>query len=116
MNNIHEAIHWKTNNNPGVTVVNGSIRDWPSALGDQPTEETISTWITEYEAAEALRVLVDAAKTELYKTDITVLRCYEHGISVPETWINHRQALRDIVSGISTATVLPTTPDFPPGS
>jgi hypothetical protein len=116
MSSRHNAIHWKTNNNPEVTVVNGSIRDWPSALGDQPTEETISTWVTEYEAAMAKESLARDAQTAIEKTDITILRCYENAVTVPATWKELRTALRAIISGTSTATELPTMPDYPEGT
>lgn len=59
-------------------------------------------------------VLVLKAKSELAKSDLTVLRCYENGVSLPEEWKKYRQELRDIVSGSNKE--LPSTPDYPAGS
>jgi len=50
----HKAIHWKTNNAPGVTIVGGEIKEWPENLGEKPTEEQVLTWIAKYEAHIAI--------------------------------------------------------------
>jgi len=64
----HGAIHWKMTDAPGITIVDGQIRDWPESLGARPTEEQIAVWVAEYQAykstadaAEAARI---AAKTQ----------------------------------------------------
>jgi len=64
----HAAIHWKTNNAPGVVIVDGQIKEWPSALGAKPTEAQISTWESEYQfykdAADAAEEARIAAKIQ----------------------------------------------------
>ena len=64
----HAAIHWKTNNAPGVVIVDGQIKEWPSALGAKPTEAQISTWESEYQfykdAADAAEEAPIAAKIQ----------------------------------------------------
>jgi hypothetical protein len=61
MLNRHEAIHWKTNEASGVTIVDGVIKEWPEALGALPTEDDIQQWIVEY---QAWKVGKDAAKAD----------------------------------------------------
>ncbi len=56
------------------------------------------------------------AKSALDQSDITILRCVEHGIAVPVEWVAHRSALRAFVAGASTATALPATPAYPAGT
>ncbi len=63
--NRHAAIHWKTNNAPGVVVVDGQIRDWPDALGLQPDEATILGWIAEYEIHDAAQKVIKAEQDEI---------------------------------------------------
>ena len=45
-------------------------------------------------AQDALR---EAAREALVASDITVLRCFERTIPLPETWVNYRDALRQVV-------------------
>jgi len=54
------------------------------------------------------------AQALLDKSDQTVGRCYEAGIPVPQAWRDYRSALRAVVS--SGSGVLPTRPDYPPGT
>jgi hypothetical protein len=44
------------------------------------------------------------------------VRCYEHGVAVPPAWQAYRAALRAIIRGPATVTVLPTAPAFPAGT
>lgn len=66
--------------------------------------------------AERLIILKNNAQGALNRSDITILRCIENSVTVPEAWQAYRQELRDIVSGASTATTLPERPDYPEGT
>jgi hypothetical protein len=59
-----------------------------------------------------------SAQNALEKSDITVWRCIENGVSVPKVWGDYRKALRAIVSSSSgdSSQSLPTCPAFPSGS
>jgi hypothetical protein len=57
-----------------------------------------------------------AAQAALDKSDVTVVRCYEHGVAVPADWVAYRAALRVIVDGGPTTAALPVAPAFPAGT
>lgn len=54
------------------------------------------------------------AQNLLKKSDITVLRCFSAGISLPAEWQQYRINLRGVIDG--TITTLPTTPAYPQGT
>ncbi len=58
------------------------------------------------------------AMSELNKSDITVLRCYEDSISVPKEWKDYRKSLREIVSSADgdPMQLFPVKPASPQGS
>ena len=62
---------------------------------------------------EARAALKTSAQVALDKSDVTLLRCYERGVSVPTEWADYRAALRAIVGGTSEATELPVRPEYP---
>lgn len=64
---------------------------------------------------ERSEALAGAAQAALVKSDVTVLRCIEAGVSMPVEWATYRKTLRDIISGDSTDAV-PTRPDYPAGT
>lgn len=64
----------------------------------------------------AAKELATEAQAAIIKSDITIVRCYENAITVPAAWHTYRQALREIVSGTSVATELPSRPEYPEGS
>ena len=87
------------------------------------TETDIDVDMTQYDAgllAYTNAGLTAQAKTQaqgaLDKSDVAILRCFEHAVAVPETWQAYRAVLRGILSGTSTATELPTRPDYPAGT
>lgn len=57
-----------------------------------------------------------AAQLALAKSDVTMIRCFEHAIVVPSAWLAYRSALRAIVAGSDATAALPAMPAFPPGS
>lgn len=59
----HAAIHWKTNNAPGIVVVDGKIREWPESLGARPTDDQIAVWAAEYQAYKKFQEKDDATRT-----------------------------------------------------
>lgn len=54
----------------------------------------------------------------LEKSDITVSRCYECGVVVPEEWVVYRRSLREIVSAPpgSNDVAVPDRPAYPEGT
>jgi hypothetical protein len=65
----------------------------------------------EADASVALKL---DAQALLDKSDNTVLRCYEAGVSVPASWVEYRSRLRAIVSAGSG--LIPTRPAYPAGT
>lgn len=63
----------------------------------------------------ALQVCAQAALDE---SDITVIRCAEAGVPVPQDWRDYRAALRQIVSSAvgDPDPGLPERPAYPPGT
>ena len=58
------------------------------------------------------------AQMALDKSDRTILRCSEYGVTVPAAWITYRAALRAIVGAASgdASQALPKRPVFPAGT
>lgn len=57
-----------------------------------------------------------AAQAALDRSDITIIRCYEHAVAVPADWVAYRNALRAIVAGGPTSAAPPPAPAFPAGT
>ena len=55
-------------------------------------------------------VVKSEAREALEASDITVLRCVERGIAVPQAWAAYREALREVVR--TGAGELPARPDW----
>ena len=91
-------------------------------FADRESHETLvpsgCTEITEAEAyiLIAPKRLKESAQADLDKSDITIARCTENAVAVPAAWHTYREDLRAIVRGTSTATELPTKPDYPAGT
>ncbi|MCE5211862.1 MAG: tail fiber assembly protein [Deltaproteobacteria bacterium] len=92
-------------------------------------DEKVAIWIEDSEtrtskeaadqSAEQERqkiLLKTAAQLSLDKSDITLLRCFENSIVVPEEWRQYRIDLRAIVSEISKVAELPARPEYPKGT
>jgi hypothetical protein len=57
------------------------------------------------------------ASDALDRSDITILRCAEHGVVVPQEWRDYRTSLRAIIAATSgTPGTLPVRPAFPVGT
>lgn len=56
------------------------------------------------------------AQAALDKSDVTVIRCFEHGVAVPSDWTAYRAVLRAIVAGTSVVSELPVAPAYPVGT
>lgn len=61
---------WKFNDTPGITTVNGYVRDWPEVLGPKPTEAQIDAWGEEYDAAMATAAAVAKAELDAEEAEI----------------------------------------------
>ena len=66
-----------------------------------------------YNAAAAASLKAQA-QSALDKSDVTMIRCVEHGVAVPTEWATYRSALRSIVS--TGAGSMPTRPNYPAGT
>lgn len=58
------------------------------------------------------------ARAALDASDITMIRCVEHGVTVPAEWVSYRGALRAIVRAASgdPTQPLPSRPAYPAGT
>ncbi len=77
-------------------------------------QKTGKATIGQAPAVKAVSAVAAQALALMQKSDVTVLRCIEHGVAVPAEWIAFRASLRACVAG--TLSVLPTAPAFPPGT
>ena len=87
--------------------------------GDSVTEEQRTEIEAVYEAHDPAKPdpqsLRDESKAALDGSDVTVLRCFEAGVTLPAAWVDYRKQLRAIVSG-AVASSLPTQPAYPAGT
>ncbi|WP_426041314.1 hypothetical protein [Brevundimonas sp. TWP2-3-4b1] len=106
------------NADPAILTLLG-IAAAPSLPPHDPATHTV-TWDNEAEAWEVQPLpavhlptvdVVTLACIALTASDVTILRCVERGIAVPEAWADYRQALRDVVR--LGEGPLPTRPDWP---
>ena len=67
-----------------------------------PSIEEIEAKRTELLAAAPLRTLREERNKRLLETDWIVARAYETNQSIPQEWIDYRQALRDITESYSS--------------
>jgi hypothetical protein len=79
---------------------------WDTAVRPDMTPDEV--------VAAAVSVCKADAQTALHKSDVTVLRCVETGVALPETWAAYRQMLRAIISGGPGP--IPARPDYPEGT
>lgn len=91
---------------------------WVNTAGVSPAPQAGWTYDgTSFAAPVAPAVdMRPAAQAALDRSDVTVIRCYEHAVAVPAAWATYRGALRAIVAGGATSAALPTQPAFPAGS
>ena len=54
------------------------------------------------------------AQSLLDKSDTTMLRCFEHGITPSAEWLAYRTALRQVIAGKSS--ILPAIPSYQVGT
>jgi hypothetical protein len=90
-----------------------TLPSWPQGMTLAADEEIAAARAPTAQQVQA--AMQSSAKDALAASDIVVLRCYEHGIAVPDEWVTYRATLRPIAGGAdTTSTVLPTAPtDYP---
>lgn len=109
------AVHWL---DEGVEP--GSVAGFPH--GAEPISDAAAADLLRVRGggsdAFAWSVVQARAQTALDASDITLLRCVEHGVAVPPEWVAYRAALRSIVGTTSgdPAQGLPTRPAYPAGT
>ena len=78
-------------------------------------ENYTQVWtVREKTSEEKKAALKSQAISLLNQTDMTILRCVEAGIDVPQVWYTYRNDLRDVVRG-NTDTI-PEQPSYPEGT
>lgn len=94
------------------------IMAWAYAKAPQPDAATLAANEQAASAAFAWSSLKRDALAALQDSDITVLRCFEHGVALPSEWVSYRAALRAIVSAVAgnAAAGLPVRPAYPAGT
>ncbi|MFP3638100.1 XkdW family protein [Paraburkholderia sp. SIMBA_054] len=97
---------------------NQFISFWDYGDVPQPTMEQLQAAAPAAEAAAHLGEYKQQALAAFPASDITVLRCVEHGIAIPADWVSYRAALRAIISAPvgTVVTALPVKPPYPSGS
>jgi hypothetical protein len=98
------------------TSAHGVILNVPKTLAPYVAHVPTADEITAQQVIAAAAALRVAAQTALDKSDVTIIRCYEHAVAVPSEWTAYRAALRAIVAGGSTTGALPTMPTYPVGT
>lgn len=75
-------------------------------------------WPKQPDAAELRNQAQAAAKEALIRSDVTIVRCYEASIQVPDDWRVYRDKLRMIISAEIGVAIdpLPDQPDYPAGT
>jgi hypothetical protein len=85
---------------------------------DCATDETFSETMPPPIVENAWVEYKQQAQAALDKSDMTVIRCVEAGVTLPAAWVTYRKALRAIV-GASTGDptqALPMRPAYPAGT
>ena len=102
---VHSALTW-------VAVPSGvSV-----SAGYSASRDGNGNWLFVAPVAPARNLALDA-RIALDVSDTTIIRCAEHGVTVPDEWRAYRAALRAIASGAdTTSTALPARPSFPAGT
>ena len=85
---------WKFNDAPGITTVDGVIRDWPAVLGEMPTEAQIDAWGVEYDAMVAAAEAAEQARINKKMADIAA--------ALP-TWDAYRAELTALIDAAQAA-------------
>jgi hypothetical protein len=56
------------------------------------------------------------ARAALAASDITLMRCIEADVAVPQAWRDYRAALRAVIADAASYTTLPDRPAYPAGT
>lgn len=103
---------WTLNDAPvSADFVIGEVRYPANVLTLWSREELEVIGLVWVEPAPAPVDWISPARDALAASDITVLRCVEQGVAVPEAWVVYREALREVVR--TGEGPLPERPDWP---
>lgn len=101
-----------------VPVTDSAYTAWLES-GGKPTpidteENLADVFAAQYPAGWPGVVLKQQAQAALNKSDITVIRCAENGVTVTKAWITYRATLRTIIN--TGKGKLPSQPSYPAGT
>ncbi|WGM31511.1 hypothetical protein [Brevundimonas sp. NIBR11] len=96
---------------PGQPFTTGDVQYPANVLDLWTAEELAEIGVVWVEPEPQPFDRLGPAKSALAASDITVLRCFEQGQTVPPEWVAYREILRAIVSGGDNPQ--PTRPDWP---
>jgi hypothetical protein len=100
---------WPDGHSESMLVTTPEYEAWLAA-GNTPQPAQSAADIAAAQQAQ----LQAQAQAALVKSDVTLLRCSEHGIAIPPEWATYRAQLRQVMQG--TLSVLPAQPGYPAGT
>lgn len=92
--------------------------NFDSAMTAAQIESVEAVYKTHDAAAPSWSDRQQQAKVALSDSDLTMLRCFENGVTVPAEWATYRKALRAILGASSgdATKPLPARPTYPQGT
>jgi hypothetical protein len=111
---------WQDSNGGLHDDMNGaalSLPAWPKGMTMLTNEQVAAIELPVPSALQIYASLQASAMVALAKSDISMLRCVEAGVAVPDKWNIYRKSLRSIMNGTDAVSIiLPTEPAFVVGT